>query len=103
MLLPSTEEIGAHQVAERIRAAVAALELPHASSALGHLTVSIGVATIRPFESGLEACQLVSWADEALYAAKAAGRNSSVAHAGPQPDPWIGLTDSAAERSTAVA
>ncbi len=103
VLLPSTEEIGAHQVAERIRAAVAALELPHASSALGHLTVSIGVATIRPFESGLEACQLVSWADEALYAAKAAGRNSSVAHAGPQPDPWIGLADSAAERSTAVA
>ena len=91
VLLPSTEEIGAHQVAERIRAAVAGLNMPHASSALGHLTVSIGVATIRPFGSEHEAAQLVSWADQALYAAKAAGRNSSVVYSVPQPAAWNGL------------
>ena len=75
ILLPVTEESGALQVAERVRASVANLRVAHAGSGAGHVTVSVGVATIRPFAPNAEALLLVSLADRALYQAKAAGRN----------------------------
>ena len=105
VLLPSTEELGAHLVAEKIRAAVAELAIPHASSTLGHLTVSIGVATCRPFDSHQDANQLMSWADQALYTAKGTGRNSSVIYTAPKPSLWNGLADVASpvSRRAAVA
>ena len=76
MLLPNTEEAGAALVAERVRASVAALGLTHAGSALGHVTISVGVATSRPFDWEEEAAALMDAADRALYRAKAAGRNT---------------------------
>jgi diguanylate cyclase (GGDEF)-like protein len=76
VLLPNTEEAGATQVAERMRASVAALNLTHAGSALGHVTISIGVATRRPIELEEETSSLMDAADSALYQAKAAGRNT---------------------------
>ncbi|MBX3269126.1 MAG: sensor domain-containing diguanylate cyclase [Sandaracinaceae bacterium] len=71
LLMPSTDAGDAAQVAERIRAHVAAA--PIATSGGGvPLTVSIGVATWRADESG---GALEGRADEALYRAKAAGRD----------------------------
>jgi PleD family two-component response regulator len=61
--------------AERIREAVAGLGLVHeASRCAPHVTVSGGRATIRPGVHD-EWTDLVQQADDALYRAKAAGRN----------------------------
>ncbi|MES2261584.1 MAG: sensor domain-containing diguanylate cyclase [Pseudomonadota bacterium] len=75
VLLPHTDADGAHTVAERIRGAVAELRLPHAGSPNGFVTISAGVAAMTP-QGGVDLPgALVEAADQALYAAKAAGRN----------------------------
>ena len=75
ILLPMAEEDGALRVAERLRCGVASLLLPHETSAFGHVTISIGVATARPYGPAMNSADLMSAADQALYRAKAAGRN----------------------------
>ncbi len=78
ILLPATDPAGAGIVAERIRAAVEALHLPHSGSTVAeHVTVSIGVASVVVTTEGLPA-QLVGAADAALYRAKHEGRNRVV-------------------------
>ena len=74
-LLVDTDAEGARLVAERMRQQVEGLRIEHrASSAAPHLTVSLGVATVKPAD-GLRPEDLVSHADQALYAAKQGGRN----------------------------
>lgn len=74
VLLPETDIEAAAAVAEKLRAAIAALPVPHAEKQpLGALTVSAGVAACPRHAPTAEA--LVSAADAALYAAKHAGRN----------------------------
>ena len=73
-ILSETDAAGAWSTAERVRAAVAALEVPHAGSPAGWVTVSIGVATAYP-QLGQHAPLLVREADEGLYEAKHNGRN----------------------------
>jgi len=71
LLLPDTREAAAAVVAEQLRASVA--ESPLLDGL--RLTVSLGVSELRPGDS------LDSWmkhADDALYAAKKAGRNRVV-------------------------
>ena len=77
-LLPETGLQGVQQVAEAMRAAVQALEYPHAFSPVAaHVTVSVGclAATV----TGQSADSLLREADAALYAAKHQGRNRVVA------------------------
>ena len=76
LILPVTEEKGASLVAERLRASVAALLVPHGGSGTGYVTVSVGAATVRPHGPLMDVSQVVREADHALYQAKAAGRNS---------------------------
>jgi diguanylate cyclase (GGDEF)-like protein len=59
--------------AEGLRAAIAALELPLEGGQSFKITASIGAAQQRVDDATLEA--LIARADEALYAAKRAGRN----------------------------
>jgi two-component system chemotaxis family response regulator WspR len=73
-LLPGISEQGARDVADRLRADVEAARLPHAAAPLGHISVSIGVASLAPTPHD-EPQSLVSLADNALYDAKRAGRN----------------------------
>ncbi len=68
MLLPETDVDGACAMAERIRSALAGHETP-----AGRLTISAGAAA-SAVET--EADELLRMADGALYAAKAAGRDS---------------------------
>ncbi|MBZ0145891.1 MAG: diguanylate cyclase [Rhodocyclaceae bacterium] len=78
ILLPATEPDGALIVAERIRAAVTALRLPHSGSEVAdHVTVSIGVASIQVTGNGVPS-SLVAADDAALYRAKHTGRNRVV-------------------------
>lgn len=75
LLLPDTASAGAAIVAKRIHAQLAELGVPHLSSPIGaHVTVSIGVAELRP---GSTSCLqlLLAAADAALYQAKQRGRN----------------------------
>jgi diguanylate cyclase (GGDEF)-like protein len=78
LLLPGVEAADAAQVAQRLCAAVSALEIPHAGSHVSsHVTLSLGVATHTPLP-GLRPGVLVRAADEALYQAKDEGRNRVV-------------------------
>ena len=71
VLLPSTEPRDASVVAERIRAAIEETAITSANTRLT-ATTSVGVAHAIQFDRSNE---LVRRADEALYAAKRAGRN----------------------------
>ena len=64
----------AELLAERIRAAVQQLQIPHTDGASGVVTVSVGVAIVHPTLQHSPA-GVVQLADEALYAAKNSGRN----------------------------
>jgi diguanylate cyclase (GGDEF)-like protein len=77
MVLPQTNRAGAVQVAERVRAAVAAAALPHpASPVCDRVTVSVGVACMTPPpQSPSDASALIEQADRQLYLAKKLGRN----------------------------
>jgi diguanylate cyclase (GGDEF)-like protein len=67
-------------LAEHARAAVEAMALPHARSPQGKVTVSVGVAFLHPGPHN-QPGELLRCADQALYAAKEAGRNRVVAPA----------------------
>lgn len=77
ILMPDTDADGAHEVAERVRDALEALEV----DGIEHgVTGSLGVA-LYPRDA-IEAAGLVRRADKAMYAAKDAGRNRVVVVSG---------------------
>ncbi len=77
VLLPNTDAEETMRIAENIRKAIAALKIEHAGNLpWGHVTVSSGHATALPSQA-LSENDLITQADRALYAAKAAGRNRS--------------------------
>jgi diguanylate cyclase (GGDEF)-like protein len=77
VVLPDTPPERAAQVAERICAAIRDLAIEHAGSEHGRVTASIGAATWMP-DLHENVSDVVRAADEALYAAKATGRNRVV-------------------------
>ena len=74
-LLPDTGHEGAFSVAMTMKEMVAVAQLQHGSSTVSpHVTVSIGIATVRPGED-MPVERLIAAADLALYRAKQEGRN----------------------------
>ena len=73
-LLPETDAPGVSAIAERMRAAVEALNIPNARAVSGRVTVSVGHAALVPNAAGGVAT-LMAAADVALYQAKRGGRN----------------------------
>jgi GGDEF domain-containing protein len=73
IVLPRTDESGALCVAERIRSAIHALDLPHAGSPSGRVGVAIGVSSAHPSpRSTWEELDLVAAARRALIGARSA-------------------------------
>ena len=77
VLLPDTDAPGAHAVASDLLAAVRGLNITHAAWERGIVTVSIGLAVSSPM-TGMDAGRLIERADQALYAAKQAGRDRAL-------------------------
>lgn len=74
-VLPNTDAVGAKIVAERLRAAVEALGIPHATSSCANVvTTTVGFASIRVMANDAPE-QLIAAADAALLQAKSFGRN----------------------------
>lgn len=76
VVLPDTSENGAMAVAKKIRRDVLDCNIPHAPTELQKVSLSLGVVTQKPLQvSGYE--EMIIQADEALYQAKASGRNQA--------------------------
>ena len=77
MILPATGLIGATQIAEAAKDAVAQLRIPHARSPTApHVTISGGFAMLQDTDSTGQ--QLIAAADEGLFQAKRLGRDRMV-------------------------
>lgn len=82
MVLPNTDLTGARVLAETVRERIASARIP-VDGPSTRVTVSIGVAERRPGDKVVE--DVVRRADNALYAAKAAGRNCTRMYSEPSP------------------
>lgn len=81
LILPATDGPGAMRLAEEVRSAVEALALRDAAARPVPLRISAGVA-VAASDSALSSARLYALADQALYQAKAGGRNRVIAATG---------------------
>ncbi|MEI8236313.1 MAG: diguanylate cyclase [Methylococcaceae bacterium] len=77
IILPMTQAENALELAKNSCLALSNLELPHALSDFGHVTLSVGVAVGCPKQNTTPHNLLIN-ADKALYTAKEKGRNRAV-------------------------
>ena len=75
VLLPGTDAAGAKVVAGQFATRLQELGLPHSGSPVGRVTASTGITTGQGQVLRTQAQRLLATADNALYDAKAAGRN----------------------------
>lgn len=82
VILPEQTLETAAIAAEQLRRSIEALAIPHEESPTGFLTISCGLAGLKP-RSSKTVEELLKEADEALYAAKQSGKNTVALHGGP--------------------
>ncbi|MBD2072720.1 diguanylate cyclase [Phormidium sp. FACHB-592] len=76
ILLPNTPQTGAATIAQRLLHQLQQIHLPHeASGVAAHVTLSLGIASLVPNQDTTPQ-SLIQAADQALYQAKAGGRNT---------------------------
>ena len=75
LLLPATDAKGAVMLAEKVRATLHTLAIPHPSGAARIVTVSLGVSVVSCGQPNRTAEQAMADADGALYEAKKWGRD----------------------------
>jgi len=76
VVLAGADALRAHEHAQRLVKAVEAMARPHGDSPTASVvTLSLGLARARPRRGDQGAEELIAFADQALYQAKAAGRN----------------------------
>lgn len=80
IVMPAIDAESALRLAEELCRAMETAMLPHCESPFGHITISIGVAAVRPTKNQAPA-DLLREADQSLYKAKALGRNRAVSMA----------------------
>ncbi len=84
VLMPGTHIADARRGAENVREVIEKTRFQFGAKSL-NVTISLGVAEILPFE---DMAGLLKRADQAMYAAKNAGRNRLYWHDGTLPHPW---------------
>lgn len=89
VVLPEHSLDSAARVAERLRAAVEGLAIPHVAGGRGVVTISAGVAHLEQSDDA-DPEAVLKRADQALYSAKARGRNR-VEIASPSSPPALAL------------
>ncbi len=77
VICPVADSLHALDFGHKLCRALEGLALPHTASPFGHVSISIGVAVSQPVQ-GQKVADLLKMADEALYRAKAQGRNQAV-------------------------
>ena len=77
MVLPGKSAGATRLIAEKLRRAVEAMQIPHAGGSGQWLTISVGAATLSP-DGERPSTELIQVADRGLYQAKRQGRNRVV-------------------------
>lgn len=77
VLVPQCDENEVAQTAEQVRLSVWEANIEHPKPQLDRVTVSVGAASVAPTEND-DMRNLLRLADQALYQAKAAGRNQCI-------------------------
>ncbi len=79
VILPDTDQAGAAKIAEQIRDAVKSLQIPNKCMQIYHpyVTISLGIASQIP-KASQSPQEVIRQADQALYQAKAKGRDTVV-------------------------
>ena len=85
VLLPDTKEESTQKLAEKARLAVYGLGITHPGKQSRYVSISIGAHSTRP-KIGTSITDIFAAADEALYAAKRAGKNKVLMKSGNQPN-----------------
>lgn len=85
LILPNCNAASAKGIAGRMLQAVRDLHIPHERSPVGHVTISVGVASLASGK-GIQIAprELVDAADAAMYLAKEQGRDRAVQHEFPR-------------------
>lgn len=76
ILARAATRLDAYRMAERVKNAVAALRVPFADGEEAGVTISVGIARLMERPDAALPSELLKLADERLYKAKAAGRNT---------------------------
>lgn len=80
IILPNTDLAGSREVAKKVQQSIRELQLPHNQSQTSQfVTVSIGISTQIPNKNQLVE-DLIQTTDQALYAAKAQGRDRIISN-----------------------